>query len=97
VGSTQKNSEYFSEPERFNPKRYEENGPSPYTYVPFGAGPLMCPGKQYARVTVLVFLHSVVKMFKWEPILPNEKTKIESAPVPAKGFPVRLSPLHNYK
>ncbi|XP_059452889.1 beta-amyrin 28-monooxygenase-like [Corylus avellana] len=95
VGSTQKNSEYFSEPERFNPKRFEENGPSPYTFVPFGAGPLMCPAKQYARVTVLVFLHYAVKMFKWEPILPNEKIKIESAPVPAKGFPVWLSPLQN--
>lgn len=95
MGSTQKNSEYFSEPERFNPRRFEKNGPSPYTYVPFGAGPLMCPGKGYAKVTVLVFLHYVVKMFKWEPILSNEKIKIELAPVPSKGFPVWLSPLQN--
>ncbi|KAF5469385.1 hypothetical protein F2P56_013465 [Juglans regia] len=91
VGSTQKNSKYFSEPERFNPIRFEQNGPSPYTYVPFGAGPLMCPGKEYARVTILVFLHHVMKMFKWEPILPSEKIKVELVPTPAEGFPVSIS------
>ncbi|KAK9989618.1 hypothetical protein SO802_029857 [Lithocarpus litseifolius] len=92
VGSTHHNSEYFSEPERFNPIRFEGNGPSPYTHVPFGVGPLMCPGHEYARLTILVFLHYVVKMFQWEPILPNEKMKFKAAPMPAEGFPVCLSP-----
>lgn len=92
VGSSHHNSEYFSEPERFNPIRFEGNGPSPYTHVPFGVGPLMCPGHEYARLTILVFLRYVVKMFQWEPILPNEKMKFKAAPMPAEGFPVCLSP-----
>ncbi|XP_030942781.1 beta-amyrin 28-monooxygenase-like [Quercus lobata] len=95
VGFTQHNSEYFSEPEKFNPIRFEGSGPPPYSYVPFGAGPLMCPGKEYARMTILVFLHYAVKMFKWEPILPNEKLKFKLVHVPAEGFPVRLSPHQN--
>lgn len=73
VGFTQHSSEYFSESEKFNPIRFEGSGPPPYSYVPFGEGPLMCPGKEYARMTILVFLHYAVKMFKWESILPNEK------------------------
>ena len=95
AGFTQHNSEYFSEPEKFNPTRFQGNGPPPYTYVPFGAGPLMCPGKEYARMTILVFLHYVVKMFKWEPILPNEKLKFKLVHIPVEGFPVRLSSHQN--
>lgn len=53
----------------------------------------MCPGKEYARVTILVFLHNVVTMFKWEPILVAEKSKFDMVLVPAEGFLVRLSPL----
>lgn len=43
----------------------------------------MCPGKEYARVTILVFLHNVVTMFKWEPILVAEKSKFDMVLVPS--------------
>lgn len=68
-GSTLNNPEFFPDPPKFNPLRFEEMNISTCTFVPFGAGPLMYPEKEYARVTILVFLHYVVTMFKWEPIL----------------------------
>lgn len=37
----------------------------------------MCPGKEYARIEVLVFLHKVVKRFKWEAVFPNEKITVD--------------------
>ncbi|XP_054799059.1 beta-amyrin 28-monooxygenase-like [Prosopis cineraria] len=92
ANSTHKNAEYFPEPDKFDPTRFEGNGPAPYTFVPFGGGPRMCPGKEYARLEILVFMHNLVKRFKWQKLLPHEKIIVDPMPVPAKGLPVRLIP-----
>lgn len=57
---THKSASYFPEPQKFDPTRFEGNGPAPYTFVPFGGGPRMCPGKEYARLGILVFIHHLV-------------------------------------
>ncbi|XP_047333617.1 beta-amyrin 16-beta-monooxygenase [Impatiens glandulifera] len=89
---THKNPDHFPDPEKFDPSRFEGDGPAPYTYVPFGAGPRMCPGNEYARLVLLVFIHRMVINFSWEKLISNEK--IVSDPVPrfTKGFPIRLHP-----
>ncbi|KAJ0086846.1 hypothetical protein Patl1_07542 [Pistacia atlantica] len=48
VQSTHKNPKYFPYPEKFDPSRFEESGLATYTFVPFGGGPRMCPGKEFA-------------------------------------------------
>ncbi|KAH7834729.1 hypothetical protein Vadar_019038 [Vaccinium darrowii] len=95
VYSTHKNPKYFPEPEKFDPSRFEGSGPAPFTYVPFGGGPRMCPGREYARQEILVFLHNVVTKFKIEKAIPNEKILYHSSPIPTKGAPVRLQPHKN--
>ena len=55
----------------------------------------MCPGKDYARAQVLVFIHNIVTKFKWEGVDPNEKISYNPSPIPAKGFPICLQPLEN--
>ncbi|KAL7156054.1 hypothetical protein ABFS83_03G117400 [Erythranthe nasuta] len=92
VHSTHKNPKYFPEPEKFDPTRFEGTGPAPYTFVPFGGGPRMCPGKEYARLEVLVFMHNVVTRFKLEKAIPNEKIVFHASPTPAYGLPVHLHP-----
>ncbi|XP_045822726.1 beta-amyrin 28-monooxygenase [Trifolium pratense] len=92
VNSTHKNPECFPMPEKFDPTRFEGNGPAPYTFVPFGGGPRMCPGKEYARLEILVFMHNLVKRFKWEKLIPDEKIIVDPFPIPAKGLPIRLYP-----
>jgi len=52
----------------------------------------MCPGKEYARLEILVFIHNYVKRFRSEKILPHEKVIVNPLPIPEKGLPVRLHP-----
>lgn len=92
ANSTHMNPECFPEPKTFDPSRFDGTGPAPYTYVPFGGGPRMCPGKEYARLEILVFMHNVVKRFKWEKMLPDEKVIVNPMPIPEHGLPVRLFP-----
>ncbi|KAL2553858.1 Cytochrome [Forsythia ovata] len=94
ANSTHRNPEFFTEPLKFDPSRFEGSGPAPYTFVPFGGGPRMCPGKEYARLEILVFMHHLVKRFKWDKLIPDEKIVVNPMPIPAKGLPVRLYP-HN--
>ncbi|XP_028120021.1 beta-amyrin 28-monooxygenase-like [Camellia sinensis] len=93
VNTTNKNSKYFRNPEKFDPSRYEgEEAPAPYTYPPFGGGPRLCPGKEYARLVVLTFIHNVVKKYKWEVLFPKEKVLGDMVPMLEKGVPIRLHP-----
>ena len=92
ANSTHKNAEFFPEPMKFDPSRFEGSGPAPYTFVPFGGGPRMCPGKEYARLEILVFMHHLVKRFKWEKMIPDEKIVVTPMPEPEKGLPIRLFP-----
>ncbi|XP_074267563.1 beta-amyrin 28-monooxygenase-like [Silene latifolia] len=90
--STHRNPKCFPEPEQFDPTRFDGSGPAPYTYVPFGGGQRMCPGKEYARLEILVFVHHIVKRFRWEKLIPEEIIVVNPIPIPAKGLPVRLHP-----
>ena len=90
--ATHRSPKYFPEPEKFNPSRFEGNGPIPFSYVPFGGGPRMCPGYRYARVELLVFMHNIVKKFKWEKVFPQEKMIMDPILAPQKGLPIRLYP-----
>ncbi|KAJ7975391.1 Cytochrome P450 [Quillaja saponaria] len=60
INATNMNSEYFPNPENFDPSRFEGNGCAPYTFVPFSVGPRTCPGKDCARFVILTFIHNLV-------------------------------------
>ncbi|XP_061365772.1 beta-amyrin 28-monooxygenase-like [Gastrolobium bilobum] len=90
ISGTNKNPKYFHEPESFDPSRFESNVPAPYTYIPFGAGPRSCPGKDYTRFVIITFIHNLITKFKWEVMLPDEKVSGALVPLPAEGIPIRL-------
>ncbi|KAL4597973.1 hypothetical protein ACB092_11G027000 [Castanea dentata] len=92
VHSTHKNPKYFPDPEKFDPSRFEGNGPAPYTFVPFGGGPRICAGREYARLEILVYMHNVVTRFNWEKAIPDEKITYQLSCFPVHGLPVILKP-----
>lgn len=81
---------FFKDPMKFDPSRFEGSGPPPYTFVPFGGGPRMCPGQEYARAEILVFIHHLVKRFRWKKVIADERIVINPVPAPAHGLPIRL-------
>ncbi|KAH7860570.1 hypothetical protein Vadar_014987 [Vaccinium darrowii] len=87
--STHIDPEYFPNPEVFDPTRFEGKGPEPYTYVPFGGGQRMCPGKEYVRMEILVFIYNLVQKFHWKKCTPNERIIFKS---PEHGLPICLTP-----
>ena len=89
--TTHKDPKYFTDPEKFDPLRFEWKGPAPTTYVPFGGGSRMCPGRECPRLEILVFLHNIVTKFKLEKVNPQEKIELYFLPVPTEGLPVRLT------
>eukprot|EP01018_Ginkgo_biloba_P037904 Gb_10757 [translate_table: standard] len=93
VNSIHKKAEYFEDPEKFDPSRFEGAGPAPYTFVPFGGGYRMCPGNEFARMEMLVFLHNIAKSFKWELVDKDEKISVDPMPAPVNGLPIKLHPL----
>ncbi|KAG6432811.1 hypothetical protein SASPL_104398 [Salvia splendens] len=93
ANSTHMDPSYFTSNTKFDPSRFEEApGPAPYTYVAFGGGPRMCLGKEFARLEILVFLHNVVKRYRWNLINPHEKVVCDPMPTPLYGLPVHLQP-----
>ncbi|KAH6834135.1 hypothetical protein C2S53_017909 [Perilla frutescens var. hirtella] len=92
VHASHTNPDYFPEPEKFDPSRFEGTGPPPYTFVPFGGGPKMCSGRDFAKLAILVFMHNVVTKFRLEKAIPNEKMLFHSRLTPAHGLCIHLYP-----
>lgn len=51
----------FEEPSKFDPTRFENQASVPsYCFIPFGGGPRICPGYEFAKIETLVAIHNLV-------------------------------------
>uniref|UniRef100_A0A0E0LLD2 Cytochrome P450 n=1 Tax=Oryza punctata TaxID=4537 RepID=A0A0E0LLD2_ORYPU len=83
----------FPEPSNFDPARFENNSSiPPYCFVPFGGGPRMCPGNEFARTETLVTMHYLVTQFRWKMCCKEESYKKDPSPTPLLGLPIELEP-----
>jgi cytochrome P450 len=72
---------YYPEPEKFDPERWtpEQRAARPkYAYFPFGGGPRMCVGEQFAWMEGILLIATIAQ--KW---------KLRLVP----GHPVKMQPL----
>lgn len=62
---------HFRDPMEFRPERFlpgASEGPAPYAFLPFGAGPRSCLGEGFAMIEMTNLLHHYVRRFDWEPV-----------------------------
>jgi cytochrome P450 len=54
----------YPDPEQFRPDRWLTISPSPYAYLPFGAGPRMCIGAALGMMQLKISLCTILQRFK---------------------------------
>jgi cytochrome P450 len=82
---------YWRDPETFNPERFtreEMKQRTPFTFLPFGGGPRICIGNQYAMQQILMILSDLLRRYDFE-LVPNQA--IEARPM------VILRPKHGIR
>ena len=86
---TQRHPDLWPDPERFDPKRFETMPPAG-TYLPFGTGPRLCIGKDFALVEATLVLTEVARRCR---LRPTAHTATDHAGVtlqPEGGLPVEI-------
>ncbi|XP_020081198.1 cytochrome P450 71A1-like [Ananas comosus] len=63
--------EFWEEPNEFHPERFINNNSvdfkgHDFQFIPFGAGRRICPGIQFAELTIELALANLVHRFEWE-------------------------------
>lgn len=89
TASTHYDDEYFPEPEKFKPSRFEDTIP-PHIFVAFGGGPRLCAGYELAKLQIRVFMHHLITRYEWCVMDTNEGMKMDPLPIPTNGMSIRL-------
>ncbi len=73
------NPENWDEPQKFKPKRFSEVNPNHFSgqYFPFGAGPRMCIGNNFAMYEMVLAIAEIMRKYK----ISEKKTPIEIKPL----------------
>lgn len=87
------NPEFFPNPQTFDPFRFEKRRGT-YAYIPFGQGARICPGMEFAKVTMDLFVYHFIIRYDWQLVDPDEKIVPRTfAPYPEKGLLMRITEL----
>jgi cytochrome P450 len=92
---TQREPDLYAEPRRFMPERWATLSPTPFEYLPFGAGPRVCIGAAFARQSLRLILATILQRVRFS-ILPGARIDYQVrslALAPKHGMPVRVGPV----
>ena len=90
----QRDERWFPQPLEFRPERWEgglEKTLPKYAYFPFGGGPRVCIGENFARMEAVLLLASIARRFRLR-VLDPEAVELEPSITlrPRRGLPVVL-------
>nr|CAD7200883.1 unnamed protein product [Timema douglasi] len=71
--------DYFPEPDKFDPERFNEDNKdniTPFTFVPFGVGPRTCLGKRFAQMQMRMCLCGLLSRYTLQLEGPNPPTPL---------------------
>lgn len=94
VHSLHRNAKYWDRPNDFNPDRFapeNKNNRVPYSYLPFGGGPRLCIGQNFAQMEMQFILVMLLRRYKFDLV---SKDPIHFKPLltlcPSGGVKVRV-------
>ncbi len=62
-----RSSDYWPEPDSFDPSRFlSDDGPAPFTYLPFGGGPRVCLGRGFAQLEAQLVFATLCQRLKFD-------------------------------
>ena len=83
---------YWTQPDRFNPTRFEQGMPATGTYLPFGMGPRACTGAMIAQLEASLILSEACRRFSFTPLNPDQVRPVSRVSVRIDGgLPVRVN------
>lgn len=94
IYSLHRNAKYWKDPERFDPERFNEAQKKqqvPYAYIPFGGGPRLCIGNNFALMEMQFVLSMLVRRYSFE-LLPHQQIALNPLVTlrPKYGIKVRV-------
>ncbi len=89
MGVIHRNPEYWTDPDRFYPERFDDAQTAPagsYAYCPFGFGPRICPGEKLNKVETRMRIALIMQAFDFELDMPlDEVIREEKLAIMAKN------------
>jgi cytochrome P450 len=86
----------WERPAEFDPDRFDPNtGPKrdKYQYLPFGAGPRVCVGADFAMMQAQIILATLIQRFRFRPAMPAPHPVMTMTVRPEPGVFLELQPI----
>jgi cytochrome P450 len=86
----------WDKPAHFDPARFapdRRSGLNKYQYLPFGAGPRICVGANFAMMQAQIILASLIQSFQFRPASPSPRPVMMMTVRPEPGIFLEVGPL----